>query len=225
VEEPKSTEAYNTEVTFQSGDLTLSAYLCRPSGEGPFPAVIYNHGGKEGKIGGAPEETCQALAAAGFLGFSPIRRTALDFQENVGDVHAGLAYLRTHEDADPKRLGMIGFSRGSALSFMDVTQQDRDIQAVVLLASAPVEEKAFSSLVSRLTMPVFVAVAENDTPGPLNSYQSLNELVPQMAVDMEKAGVDVQLTVYPPFTEHGHLMFFEIGDYWVDILAFLRANL
>jgi len=34
-------------VSFASGDLTLTGVLWRPDGEGPFPAVLYNHGSGE----------------------------------------------------------------------------------------------------------------------------------------------------------------------------------
>ncbi len=34
-------------VTFNSGELTLTGVLWRPNGEGPFPAVLFNHGSGE----------------------------------------------------------------------------------------------------------------------------------------------------------------------------------
>jgi len=58
------------EVTYRT-DPDLKGYLCRPEGNGPFPAAIFNHGGLGDIIGGAPEGTCEALAEAGFVGFSP----------------------------------------------------------------------------------------------------------------------------------------------------------
>ena len=56
------------EVVYTTTPETLKGYLCRPAGAGPFPAVAYNHGGVGDIIGGAPKETCEALAAAGFAG-------------------------------------------------------------------------------------------------------------------------------------------------------------
>ncbi|MFQ6114225.1 MAG: hypothetical protein ACE5NG_09060 [bacterium] len=49
------------EVIYYRGEFELKGYLCKPEGTGPFPAVIYNHGGLGNRIGGAPIETCQAL--------------------------------------------------------------------------------------------------------------------------------------------------------------------
>ena len=78
------------EVTYRT-DPDLKGYLCRPEGNGPFPAAIFNHGGLGDIIGGAPEGTCEALAEAGFVGFSPIRRAYLhggeqgNFNQESGD--------------------------------------------------------------------------------------------------------------------------------------------
>jgi hypothetical protein len=35
------------EVTFPSGKLVLHGFLYRPQGNGPFPAILYNHGSEE----------------------------------------------------------------------------------------------------------------------------------------------------------------------------------
>jgi dienelactone hydrolase len=57
-----------------------NAFLCRPEGKGPFPAVIFSHGRAirdlqafetaEELIG---KHLCQKLASDGFLAFIPIR--------------------------------------------------------------------------------------------------------------------------------------------------------
>ena len=44
--EPVATRTQPTPetVVFKSGDLTLEGLLWKPTGSGPFPAVLYNHG-------------------------------------------------------------------------------------------------------------------------------------------------------------------------------------
>jgi poly(3-hydroxybutyrate) depolymerase len=37
------------ELFYPSAGLRIQAYLYKPEGEGPFPAVIYNHGSREGR--------------------------------------------------------------------------------------------------------------------------------------------------------------------------------
>ena len=45
-------------ITFRSGDLELKGYLWKPSGDGPFPAVLWNHGSAKtvGAIDGVEEQ-------------------------------------------------------------------------------------------------------------------------------------------------------------------------
>ena len=38
-----------TPVFYPSGDLQIQAYLYKPSGDGPVPVVIYNHGARHGR--------------------------------------------------------------------------------------------------------------------------------------------------------------------------------
>ncbi|MBI2228693.1 MAG: prolyl oligopeptidase family serine peptidase, partial [Deltaproteobacteria bacterium] len=123
------------EVTYTPTPETLKGYLCRPSGAGPFPAVTYNHGGVGDIIGGAPKETCEALAAAGFVGFAPIRRQTRSMAGNPDDVQAGLDYLLGLDYVDRNRAAMAGFSRGGALTFM-AAARGAPIKAVVIMASA-----------------------------------------------------------------------------------------
>ena len=62
-------------VTFPSGELTLHGALYKPEGSGPFPAVLYNHGGGPGMLS---KEAFDALgpvfAKKGWIFFGPYRR-------------------------------------------------------------------------------------------------------------------------------------------------------
>ena len=99
-------------VTYSTGKYTLKGTLCIPEGNGPFPAVIYNHGGMGTTIGGAPSETCVALAKEGYIGFSPIRRPTKLLSGHLDDVMAAVSYVRSLPNVDKTRIGIMGFSRG-----------------------------------------------------------------------------------------------------------------
>src|SRR6202011_2498724 len=62
-------------VTFPSGEITLHGVLYKPEGNGPFPAVIYNHGSAPGMMS---EQAFDALgpvfASHGWVFFGPYRR-------------------------------------------------------------------------------------------------------------------------------------------------------
>ncbi|HXX69007.1 MAG TPA: prolyl oligopeptidase family serine peptidase [Polyangiaceae bacterium] len=62
-------------VSFASGALVLHGVVYLPAGAGPFPAVLYNHGGAPGML---PADAAEALgpsfAARGWAFFMPFRR-------------------------------------------------------------------------------------------------------------------------------------------------------
>ena len=74
--------------------LNLKGYLCKPKGQGPFPAVIYNHGGLGQMVGGDPRGTCEALAKDGFVGFSPMRRKTIPLRGHPQDVVAAIEFIK-----------------------------------------------------------------------------------------------------------------------------------
>lgn len=59
-------------VTFKSGDLTLSGFLYKPDGDGPFPAIVYNHGSEP--LPGPKPDQASFYVAHGFVLFVPHRR-------------------------------------------------------------------------------------------------------------------------------------------------------
>src|SRR6266853_1197269 len=62
-------------VTFKNGTLTLHGLLYKPAGNGPFPAVLYNHGSARGMLS---HEAFEAIApqyvSRGWVFFAPYRR-------------------------------------------------------------------------------------------------------------------------------------------------------
>jgi carboxymethylenebutenolidase len=63
------------EVTFTSGGLTLRGALYKPTGAGPFPAVLFNHGSAPGMLNSQAFEAMGPLfAARGWVFFAPYRR-------------------------------------------------------------------------------------------------------------------------------------------------------
>ena len=68
-------------VTFPSGDLALAGYVYKPAGDGPFPAVLWNHGSEPDPGGRAEFDSVAAVfVPAGFVVFAPMRRGHSDSQ-------------------------------------------------------------------------------------------------------------------------------------------------
>ena len=126
-------------VTFRSGSLTLVGFLFRPSGTGPFPALVWNHG-SEKNPGSGPQfdAVAAAFVPAGYVVFAPVRRGHGESEgryiedelqhtrgeernrlqvrllegEQLDDQLAGLAYLKSLPDVDPNRIAVGGCSYG-----------------------------------------------------------------------------------------------------------------
>jgi dienelactone hydrolase len=116
----------------------------------------------------------------------------------------------------------MGFSRGGFLTLQAATEKPEIFDAVVLMAPASVNG-ALETLCEDLSMvgaPVLVLVSENDL------FQDDHvHLVEVVVAGLEAAEKDVTSNIYPPYGTDGHTRFFEVGDYWVDILNFLEPLL
>ena len=216
-------EAFEREVVYTKGGQNLSGYLCKPKGQGPFPAVVYNHGGEGGSIGGAPRETCDFLARSNFVGFSPIRRKDKDLDKNLTDVKTAVDYVKRLAYVDKDHIGIMGFSRGGLLTYM--VAAEKEFVAQIIMASAPPGKVELDKLAKKFSSPTLLLVSKNDTSKNNSEKQDHLAVAKQMKSAIETAEKEVELIIYPPYKENGHLMFFEIGDYWDDVLKFLTKNL
>ncbi len=202
----------------------LTGMLCKPEGNG-LPAVVYHHGGSGGaQIGGDLEGICRALSAAGIVGFSPLRSS--DLQSNEKEMQAALDYLLQQSYVDDTNIGVIGFSRGAGSAYSLAIANTGEIRGMVLMSGGrPSETNNFYRGASVLEYPIQLMVAENDTPASFNGNQNMVEVMEEIAALLEAEGVGVSLTIYPPYeTDHGHMMFFEIGDYFGDVIDYLSRT-
>ena len=209
------------EVTVE--ELSDGSYVCRPAGTGPFPAVLYNHGGLGTIVGGDLAGTCRALAEAGYLARSEKRQETKQLAGHLNEVLDGLKRLRSHSDADASRVGIMGFSRGGLLTLQAAITQAEYIHAVVLMAPAHGKSAMERTLlqVSRIDDPVRVFVSENDQT-QANHVQISHDVEDALRA----AGKDVDLTIYPPYGDDGHKLFFLVQEpYWSDLIAFFGEAL
>ena len=207
-------------VTF-SKEHTLKGYLAIPEGKGPFPAVIYHHGGLGNRLGGKPKETSIALAKAGYVGFSPLRRKTRPMKDAIEDAYTAMKFLRTLRHVDQTRLGIIGFSRGGHIAFYDGANNP-NVKAMVIMACAPGRrnQNEFFAKVKQVKASVLLLVSEND-----NKRTDHVAMSKKLKNILHRKGNNVKLIVYPPYKRNGHLMFFKIGDYWKDLVKFLDKNI
>lgn len=113
------------------GDRELKLDLARPEGDGPFPAIVFIHGGGwRGGNRGAYRSAIREAAARGYVAATvTYRLTDPDdsgkpsnpFPAAVHDVKCAVRWLRANADTyhvDPERIGATGGSAGGHLSLM-----------------------------------------------------------------------------------------------------------
>jgi len=144
------TDAYTRhQVVYRSGDLTVSGVLLRPRGEGPFPAIVLNHGYIDPSYyvtgqGMAREQ--DALARAGFVVLHTDYRghaasddvPDLDRETRLGytrDAINAVDALRKLPYVDDDRLAMLGRSMGGGVTMNALVAQPGLVDAAVIYAS------------------------------------------------------------------------------------------
>lgn len=133
-----------SEVTVMNGARAVPATVVVPDGEGPFPAVVMNHGHGGGRQeGGGFERLAKALADAGILtirmdfpgtGDSKEPFTEGTLSNMISDSNASLAYMLANFPADPNKLGILGYSMGGRIALTIAGSPDNPYKAVGLLA-------------------------------------------------------------------------------------------
>jgi dipeptidyl aminopeptidase/acylaminoacyl peptidase len=144
------TDAYTRhEVTYRSGDLRISGQLLVPAGDGPHPAVVLNHGYIDPDVyvngQGMPREQ-DYLAREGFVVLHVDYRghaasddvDDLDLELRLGyarDTIAAVKTLRTLDDVDPEKIGMLGRSMGGGVTLNALVADPDIVKAAVVHSS------------------------------------------------------------------------------------------
>lgn len=137
------------QVTWSATDgLEIQGWLLRPQGSGPYPLVMYVHGGpvwhwRPACLASPRSLPLLMLLKRGYAVFFPNPRGSSgrgqDFARRVkgdmngadtGDFLSGLDHLVEIGVADPKRLGVAGVSYGGGMSSWLITQDSRFAAAV-----------------------------------------------------------------------------------------------
>ncbi|MCC6799121.1 MAG: prolyl oligopeptidase family serine peptidase [Anaerolineae bacterium] len=111
-------------IRYWSDGLRVAGFLGRPSGDGPFPALIYNRGGvgNRGALSGRElyplVEAGYVVAASQYRGSGGSEGAESFGAGDVSDALNLIPLLTQMPVVDPARLGMIGFSRGGMVTYM-----------------------------------------------------------------------------------------------------------
>jgi len=238
------------EVTFSSGELQLHGFLWKPEGNGPFPAILWNHGSE--KLPGPQPDLAKFCNDHSYVFFVPHRRgqgrspgdyiqdlveqappqlraqrmVQLQLAE-VEDVVAALSYLKSQPFVDQSRIAMSGCSYGGIQTLL-AGEKDLGLKALVPFApgamswdlNVPLQD-TLAQAVELAKAPVLLIQAENDF-----------SLAPSHALSKvaKKKNKNFESKIYPAFGKghhDGHWGFCTSAtDVWgTDVLAFLEANM
>lgn len=141
--------ASSEKVSIEANGRLIPAVVTLPEGEGPFPAVVLNHG-----HGGSKDENvgfigvADALAEAGIasirMDFPGCGESTESFKLNTltnmeADSDAAKDYLVANYPVDGERLGILGYSMGGLIAAEITEKEDNPYKAVALLAGALVK--------------------------------------------------------------------------------------
>jgi len=262
----RSTQLVPQTVEFPSGKLHLKAYLWKPDGTGPFPAVLFNHGSggadADHTAGMLITQAANVLAPFfikhGYAFLYPFRRghgpsaSQAPFMQDVlrredesrgrdarqhlqfvllttdqlDDVMAALAFLKTVPGIDAHRIAIAGHSFGGQLTLL-AAERDNRVRAAVTFAAAagswersPELRQRLLTAIRNTNAAIMLTHAENDFDTTAGSA---------LAAELTRLHRPYLLKIYPAVgltTDNGHNMLYENIPAWEsDVFEFLEQHL
>ena len=159
-------------VSIEANGRTIPAVVTLPVGEGPFPAVVLNHGHGGNKdegtgFGGIAEALAEAGIASIRMDFPGCGDSTEPFTENtlsnmIADSNAAKDYLVANYPVDADKLGILGYSMGGRIALEIITAEDNPYKATLILSglSTPGDEAIANILPEGMTVEDAIAVAE-----------------------------------------------------------------
>lgn len=190
---------------------SISNYVFKPPGQGPFPAVVLMH-----TCGGIQNphmrEHGQEILKAGYVvlmldSFSPrgienCSRGPLSVAAGVVDAYAALAFLSNQSFVDKSRVYQVGYSWGAIVATLLASPQSATVAGSTLRFRGTVSNYStciyrdkYAFVLRDIDRPVLMLLGERDEELPPASCFPLLE-------EMKSAGLPIQWHIFPGAT-HG----------------------
>ncbi len=220
-------------ISYPSNSHTTPGYLCIPESGKYFPSVIaiQEWWGLVGHI----KDVTDRLAAAGFVALAPdlyhgqtasepneARKLAmaLDRRRAVDEILAAASYLRSLENVQPAKVGVIGWCMGGGLALTSASASDL-VDAVVCFYGRPLDARD----TAKIKAPVLGLYGELDAGIPATIVQEFEQ-------QLESGSVPHEIHIYPGA---GHAFFNDgrpeayhaeaAADAWTRAMAWFRQYL
>jgi carboxymethylenebutenolidase len=227
--------AADENVTYKSGEETVTSFLATPQGKGPFPAVIVIQ--EWWGLNDWVKDQARALAKEGYLALAPdlYRGKVATKQEDAHqlmmgapsdridrDLRSAFAYLQGRPDVNKAKIGSIGWCMGGKWSLSLAVEEPTLAAAVAYYGAPPTDDAS----IAKIKAPVLGNYGGEDKgPSP--------EQVKAFEAAMKKAGKPIDVKIYEGA---GHA-FANVNnpwggyreaaakDAWARTTAFLAKNL
>jgi carboxymethylenebutenolidase len=227
----------------------LQAYLWRPPGPGPFPALVYNHGSEKDPIAGQENDMGPYLAKQGWVVLYPYRRGAGKSEgtwwrdrvdklpeadrekgaiaalvEENEDVVTAIAWLRAQPFVDGKNVSVAGCSFGGIEALLTAEKPLR-LQAVIDFAGGSMSWTGNPLLRERLLQAALHAQAPVFFVQAENDFNTAPSTI--LAEAMRQQQLPHRLRIFPPHGStpregHAHFCNHGSGEWGPDVVDFLR---
>ena len=220
-------------VSYSSGSDTVSAFLAKPAGSGPFPAVVVIH--EWWGLNDQVKRMAEKLAGQGYVALAVDLyrgRVAANPDEAhelsrglpedraVRDLRAAVAYLESRKDVRADRIGSIGWCMGGGYSLSLAVNEPR-LAACVINYGRLLTDPA---TLGKITSPVIGFFGEEDRGIPVAGAREFEK-------QMKALGKSAEIHTY---SGAGHGFMNEdrpsyrpeaAKDAWKKTLAFFAAHL
>lgn len=176
---------------------TIEAYLSKPDGNGPFPAVVYLHG-----CGGLSKATRHriadlmtgwgyvTLAADSFAGRGIAESCTRDMWSRKGDALGALRYLSGLGFVDPDRIALVGASQGGGIGLQIASARTVDAPERPKFRAVVAYYPLCRVAAEQLAIPALILIGEVDDWTPASDCECWMQR-------RAGKGAPVKLVVYP----------------------------
>jgi carboxymethylenebutenolidase len=226
--------ATSKNVSYSSGDETVTGVLYTPEGNGPFPALVVIH--EWWGLNDWVKEQASKLSDQGYVTLAidlyrgkvaTTPEMAHEIMRGVPedraarDLHAAIVFLESQPNVKKDRLGAIGWCMGGGYS-LDVALQEPTLKADVINYGHLATDDATLKKINAPILGFFGAQDQGITPDSVKKFES----------QMKALDKKVDITIYPDaghaFENPNNTAGYRINDAadaWQRTVKFLHANL